>query len=518
MNGFKTSFAGPIDIDVPVAVIGAGAMGTGIAQVAATAGHSVYLFDSRDGAAVDAVSRIAATLEKRVAQGRLDVNEAAATSARVIAAEKLDDIAAAGLVIEAIIEDLDSKSSLFSALENILDDDAIITSNTSSLSITQLAKGLSRPGQFAGFHFFNPAPVLPLVEVVKGAATDPSVIDCLVATASSWNKTPVACGSTPGFIVNRVARPFYGEAMRVLEQKCADVASIDALITGSGGFRMGPFALTDLIGQDVNYAVTESVWRAFYFDPRYQPSLVQQELVFAGHLGKKTGCGFYSYGSDAEPISVKYADSESPPSDLTVVGDLGPAASLEKLAVDAGMDVSRESGKGFIRLGGLMLALSDGASANERSLRDGPLAFFDLALDYGSASCIGLCFSDQVSDDHRSLAIGFFQALGKDVIVVDDIAGMVVARTVAMLVNEALDAKYLGVASGRDIEIAMTKGVNYPVGLLKWGAELGFGYVLEVISNLNAVYPDGRYRVSPLLRRLAITNLQSQHLIEGNKL
>lgn len=486
-----------------VAVVGAGAMGRGIAQVAASAGHTVFLYDSFDGVAKQAVEIMRKGLNKLVVRQKKTQQQVDEIVGRVHATESLASLSGVSLVIEAIVENLAVKSELFTQLESVLNEKAILTTNTSSLSVTELASKLERPEQFAGMHFFNPAPILPLVEVVKGALSDSAVVECLKATAAAWLKIPVVCGSTPGFIVNRIARPFYGEAMRLLGEGCANVATIDGLIRESGGFKMGPFELTDLIGQDVNFSVSKSVYHGFFEDARYQPSMVQQELVLAGNLGRKTGQGFYCYENDTVSSQADIAEKGITPDAVEFCGDLGPANSLFELTEKSGISVKRTGGEGFIRIDELNLCLTDGRLATDKMLTDGPCALFDLALDYEKTELIALTFSAGTPFNLQEVAIGFFQALGKQVTVIEDVAGMVVMRTVTMLVNEAIDAEYLSVASAEDIEVAMIRGVNYPIGLLQWARNIGHARLLQVMDNLNIASPDGRYRASPLLRRRA---------------
>ena len=271
--------AAPLSPSSTVAVIGAGAMGSGIAQIAALAGHPVTLLDAHEGAAASAIQSIQVQLNKLADKGRLTPEAAQAASERLSVAKQVSELADAALIVEAIVEDLTAKQSLFVSLESIVSDDAILSTNTSSISITAIDAALKRPERLAGLHFFNPAPLMPLVEIVSGIGTDASVADTLFATAKAWGKTPVHARSTPGFIVNRVARPYYAEALRLLQEGAADVATIDAVMREAGGFRMGPFELMDLIGHDVNFAVTRSVWTAFFNDTRFTPSLIQQELL-----------------------------------------------------------------------------------------------------------------------------------------------------------------------------------------------------------------------------------------------
>jgi 3-hydroxybutyryl-CoA dehydrogenase len=502
--------------DTSIGVIGAGAMGGGIAMVAAAAGHTVCLFDAAPQAAARAMKRFEADLERLVGRGRLDSAEAKARLARIQCVETLQGLADCGLVIEAVIEDMDIKSGLLGSVEALLGPDALLTTNTSSLSVTALGGRLKRPEKFAGLHFFNPATVMPLVEVVSGAMTDAACAATLRATVLAWGKTPVLCRSTPGFIVNRVARPFYGEALRALELGAAEPATVDAVMRESGGFRMGPLELMDLIGHDVNFAVTSSVYDAFFQDPRYRPSLIQKELVLAGRLGRKTDRGFYAYGADAVRAAPIDAPAAPRPDKVVVQGDLGPAVALAGLAREAGLDVETTQGDGRplvetpdgdgrLIVDGLALTLTDGRTATARGVHEGPIALFDLAIDYAKTPRIAVAFGDGVTEAHRGAAIGFFQALGKAVSVVDDIAAMLVMRTVSMLANEAADALQQGLAGAADLDLAMVAGANYPLGPLAWADRLGAARIVAVLDALAAFSPDGRYRCSPLLRRRAVS-------------
>jgi 3-hydroxybutyryl-CoA dehydrogenase len=386
--------------DTIVGVLGAGAMGGGIAQVAARAGHRVVLADTSEAQLTGARDGFDAQLARDVEKGRLTSDDAAAIAGRVDYAvigpeAPLDGFAACGLVIEAIVERLDVKHRAFKALEHALGPDAVLATNTSSLSVSGIAAACERPERVVGIHFFNPAPVLPLVEIVPGVATDAAVVRDVRALVDAWGKTTVECRDTPGFIVNRVARPFYGEAWRIADEGTADHATVDWAMRELGGFRMGPFELMDFIGHDVNFAVTRSVYEATFHEPRYRPSLSQQRLVEAGRLGRKSGRGVYDYrGGAATPSPV----------------------------------------------------------------------------------------TDRV--------------LGQRVL----------DRILAMLVNEAADAVQWHIASAADIDLAMTKGVNYPKGLLAWGDEIGAGRILQTLEALHESYGEDRYRASPLVRRAARAN------------
>lgn len=503
----KEHITGGLSQDVVVAVIGAGTMGSGIAQVAASAGHPVLLVDAAPGAAERGVTAIAKTLQSAVSKGKISEERRAAVLGRIRTCADLAELTGAGLVVEAIVEDLAAKRALFARLEDIVSDDCLLTSNTSSISIESIGAKLRRPERVAGLHFFNPAPVMALVEVISGRATDPAIAACLEATAAAWGKAPVRARSTPGFIVNRVARPFYAEALRVLAEGGAAPATVDAVIRESGGFRMGPCELMDLIGHDVNYAVTKSVWDAFHNDPRFQPSLVQRELVEAGWLGRKSGRGFYDYRGGENP-AASAAEPAAPPAAVTVAGSLGFATPLVDLLRNAGIAVEQATGPGELRFGTATLALTDGRLATERAAElGGDLVLLDWALDWTAATRVALAPARQTSGEALAACVGLFLALGKTVSVIDDVPGMIVARTVTMLANEAADALNQRVADARAIDIAMTKGVNYPIGPLAWADRVGAGRVLTVLDHLARTYGEDRYRASPLLRICALANI-----------
>lgn len=374
-----------------IAVIGAGTMGSGIAQVAAQAGHDVVLFDTRREAVEKALTALRKTLDKLVEKGKLTKEQADGIHGRIAPASDLKELVGSGLVIEAIVEDLGIKKKLFADLEGLLGAEAVLATNTSSLSVTAISSACSKPERVIGLHFFNPAPLLPLVEVVPGLASDAELGPRMAALMKAWGKVPVLCKDTPGFIVNRVARPFYGEALRIYEEGIADMATIDHAMRSVGGFKMGPFELMDLIGNDINFAVTRTVFEAFFFDPRYRPSITQQRQVESGRLGRKSGKGYYDYNEGAAT----------------------PAPSTDPHLLD------------------------------------------------------GICW-----------------------------------RILVMLINEAMEAQNLGIASREDLDLAMTKGVNYPKGLLAWADEKGLAHCLETLERLQSEYGEDRYRPSPLLRRL----------------
>ena len=376
-----------------IGIVGAGAMGSGIAQIASQAGQDVVLFDLSQEALTSSSSKLQKVMNRLIEKGKVTSDEAIAIQERIVRTTMATSLKDCDLIIEAVVEDLEVKKRVFKSIEEIASKEAIIASNTSSLSITSLASFCAHPDRVVGLHFFNPAPLMPLVEIIPALQTDRDLPKQLTDLMKKWGKSPVIAKDTPGFIVNRVARPFYGEALRILDEGIADVSTIDAAMRQSG-FRMGPFQLMDLIGHDVNYSVTESVFKSFYYDPRYMPSITQLKLVEAGWLGRKSGRGFYNYNEENEAAVVP--------------GQLDPNVQVE------------------------------------------------------------------ISE-----------------------------RIISMLINEAADAVYLGVASAEDVDTAMLKGVNYPKGLLVWAEEMGLQKVVRIIDALRDTYGETRYRCSPLLRKLA---------------
>lgn len=367
-------------------------MGTGIAQIAATYGHDVYLFDAYADQLQKSEKGLISILNRQVEKERYTQDEVDGILSRIHFVEHMNAFETCGIIFEAIVEDLETKKDQFKRLEAIVERDCILASNTSSLSIASISSSLERPGRFLGAHFFNPAPLMKLVEIIPGISTDQKVTDRVQEFINAWGKTTVRATDTPGFIVNRVARPFYGEALRLYEEGVADHSTIDWAMKDLGGFRMGPFELMDLIGHDINYKVTETVFKEFYYDPRFKPSFAQKRLVEAGRLGRKSGKGFYDYSEDASDVNP-FKDKE----------------------------------------------------------------------------------------------------LGKTIL----------NRILAMLINEAADAVFMNVATVKDIDLAMTNGVNYPKGLLKWADEIGISVVIDWMFELYSMYREDRYRPNPLLKRMA---------------
>lgn len=376
-----------------VAIIGSGTMGSGIAQVAATAGCTVKLFDLNQEALAKSKNALETTLTKFVEKEKINSIEKSRILNNISYIYTIKDLSDSDLVIEAIVENLEVKRKLFSELENYVSPETILASNTSSLSIASIAASCQKPERVIGIHFFNPAPLMQLVEVIPAVQTSAEVLEKTIKTITDWKKTVAVAKDTPGFIVNRVARPFYSESLRIYEEGVADFATIDWAVKTLGGFRMGPFELMDFIGHDVNYVVTETVFTAFYFDPKFKPSFTQKRLVEAGFLGRKSGRGFYNYSKEL------------------------------------------------------------------------PTPKEDSAL-----------------------------------------AKTIFERVIVMLINEATDTFFLNIASAKDIDNAMTKGVNYPKGLLAWADELGIQWCVNKIDELYNEYHEDRYRCSPILRRMNTEN------------
>lgn len=489
-----------------VGVIGAGTMGAGIAQVAAQAGCRVKLFDARDGAATTAIAKTGETLTTLAGKGKISAEDAAATHARLVSAPDLADFHDCDLIVEAIIEDLAAKQALFKSLETICAPTTVLASNTSSISITAIASALTRPENVVGMHFFNPAPIMPLVEVVSGHLTSNDVAERMEATSREWKKSPVRCKSTPGFIVNRVARPYYGEAFRALESRGADAATIDLVMREVGGFRIGPFELLDLIGLDVNLMVTKSVWNAYFQDSRYRPSLTQEEMVAGGLLGRKSGRGFYRYPEGTPPAPAS-ALGPAP----TMVQYLTESDALQPL-IDrikaAGIKVqSRKEedpfGAGMLRVGNATVCLTDGRSAAQIAYEEDltNVIALDLARDFATTKRVALARADETTTAALADAVGLFRTLGIEVSVIDDIPAMIVARTLAMLANEGADAVLQGVADAAGVDTAMKLGLSHPEGPLATADRLGLTLMNAILVNLQSHTGDDRYRQSLLLQR-----------------
>jgi 3-hydroxybutyryl-CoA dehydrogenase len=496
--------AGTLPLSAKIAVVGAGTMGSGIAHVAARAGHEVLLLDSFPGACERGKKLVEKDLDFLVGRGKLSREDADATAARIRPVHKMLAMADAALVIEAIAEDMEAKRTLYHGLETEVSPQCVIASNTSSLSITALAQGMNHPGRLVGMHFFNPAPRMALVEIVSGLATDPTVAAVATETARAWGKTPVQATSTPGFIVNRVARPFYGEAMRFLTEQAGSPATLDAVMRDCGGFAMGPCELMDLIGLDVNLSVSASVFQALGFDRRYAPSLLQQELVRAGRLGRKSGEGFHRYGDGVPRPAADEEAPVEPAGKIAVVGETSPLQPLLDRLSAAGVDIKVSDGASHVEIGAANVALTDGRTATRRAAEEHrrDLVLIDLCADFSKAPRIAVSRADQCREASYAAAVGTLQQAGLAVTPIADIAGMSVMRTVAMLANEAADVVTQGISSAADVDTAMRLGTHYPIGPLAWADRLGPAFVAGVLENLRAHYGEERYRVSPALNRL----------------
>ena len=493
-----------------VLVAGAGIMGVGIAQVAAQAGHRVYLMDAREGAARQACAKLRESLDALQAKGKFTQTQVDDILARIEPVNSLADATDAGLVIEAIVENLDAKRALFAELEALLGGDCVLASNTSSLSITAIAKSLRDPSRVVGMHFFNPVPLMKLVEVVSGLQTAPDVAQAIFELSKAWGKVPVHARSTPGFIVNRIARPFYAEALAMLHEQCALPEVIDACMRAIG-FRMGPCELMDLIGHDTNFAVTQAVYAANFFDKRYTPSLVQSALVDGGMLGRKSGRGIYDYAAGSKPPSLETHTLPLPAisrlqlhsrgHDAQTMADWQPRLQAAGIATDL---VTTSDWTGM-QVGDLQIRQTDGRPASALGAQ---VVVYDWHVPQGGAPVLAFAASSGTTQDNIALAQALLGALGFVPQRVADQPGLVAARTLAMLVNEAADAVQQGVCDPAGADAAMKLGVNYPAGPFEWLARWGAPSVVHVLEALDTHYRGERYRVSPWLRHAA---WQAQH-------
>ena len=489
----------------PVLVVGAGIMGAGIAQIAAQAGHRVYLHDQRPGASHQAREKLATTLEGLVAKGKLQATDAAAAMERIVAIEEIKDASSAELVVEAIVENLDAKRALFRELEALLPETAILCTNTSSISVTAIGKDLQHPERLVGMHFFNPVPLMKLVEVVHGLRTDAAVANRVEAWARSWGKVPVHTRSTPGFIVNRIARPFYAETLAMLQEQAGDPAQIDACLCAAG-FRMGPCELMDLIGHDTNFSVTRSVYDANFQDKRYVPSLLQAELVAGGLLGRKSGRGFYAYPEGVPALPNDEHVALIRPTSITVHGT-GPLADLLQERLARPVRIEQQSVWLGLEIGAARLVFTDGRTAQAMAGEQQDVAVVDWPLSALTAGAapkhphLAYALAPQAGAEWSQQAPAWLAALGWTPVRLADTPGLVVARTVSMLINEAADAVQQGVCTPDAADAAMKLGVNYPAGPFEWLKVLGTNRVLAVLQRLDEAYRGERYRSSPWLRR-----------------
>ncbi len=473
-----------------VLVVGAGIMGAGIAQVAAqsmrAAGQQVFLHDAREGAAVEAKAKLASTLQGLVAKGKLTAEACEGALARIVPISSLDAVAGSagsataaglGVVVEAIVEKLDVKRALFRDLEALVADDCVLATNTSSISVTAIANGLKHPARLVGMHFFNPVPLMKLVEVVSGLHTDATVAEAIFELSKVWGKVPVHAKSTPGFIVNRIARPYYAETLALLQEQAGAPELLDACLK-TVGFRMGPCELMDLIGHDTNFAVTNSVYEANFYDKRYVPSLVQRELVDGGLLGRKSGRGFYRYPEGVPAL---------------------PPVAVEPVAASAAARAAADDRHGGVVVQGVHIVPTDGRTAREwaRDLGTSAVVVHDRVMGKG---VLAFATAPGLSAEQRAVAVAHLLSQGVEPHEVADTPGLVVARTVAMLINEAADAVHQGVCTPEGADAAMKLGVNYPAGPFEWLKAWRVDGVVALLDRLDAHYRGERYRVSPWLR------------------
>ena len=496
-----------------IGLVGTGAMGRGIAQIAAQAGSTVRLFDTQPDAVAKAQAALGEQWDKLVAKGRITAEAAAAHKSRLQPAARLADLADCALVVEAIVERLDVKKSLFAELEGIVAADAVLATNTSSLSVTAIAAGLQRPGQFAGFHFFNPVPLMKVVEVIAGLKTDPAVCDALATYARQMGHTPVRAGDTPGFIVNHAGRGYGTEALRIVGEGVADFATIDRILRDQVGFKLGPFELFDLTALDVSHPVMESIYRPYFDEPRYRPSVITAQRLAGGVVGRKVGEGFYRYEGGAaqmtpEPPVPQVA--ELPP--VWVSSRAARRAELLQLLKDLGAKIetgASPSPQALTLVAPLGFDVTTVAVVER--LDPARTVGIDLLVDDAATKRRVLATNPATRSDMRDAAHALFARDGKAVSVIRDSGGFVTQRVVATIINIAADMCQQRVCTPQDLETAVTLGLGYPLGPLAMGDRFGPANVLEVLFNLQTVYGDPRYRPSPWLRRRGAIGLSLMH-------
>ncbi len=494
-------------------VVGTGAMGRGIAQIAAQTGSIVKLFDLQLDAGAKAKAALHEQWDKLVAKGRLEASVAADQKARVLTVATLAELADCDLIVEAVVERLDVKQSLFADLEALVSPQAVLATNTSSLSVTAIAAKLKHPERFAGYHFFNPVPLMKVVEVIAGLKTSPAVCTHLMDYARQMGHTPVLAQDTPGFIVNHAGRGYGTEALRIVSEGIADFATIDRILRDQVGFKLGPFELMDLTALDVSHPVMESVYRQYYDEARYRPSVITAQRLAGGMLGRKTGEGFYKYVDGAmqtAPEAAAPVVAEMPP--IWVSPRAARRAELLQLLKDLGARIET------------------GASASPQALTlVAPLGFdittvavverldpartigVDMLIDDAATKRRVLATNPATRTDMRDAAHALFARDGKAVSVIRDSGGFVTQRVVATIVNIASDICQQGICSPKDLETAVTLGLGYPMGPLAMGDRYGPTNVLEVLFNMQTVYGDQRYRPSPWLRRRGAIGLSLMH-------
>ncbi len=488
-------------------------MGRGIAQIAAQAGSRVRLFDAQTEAAGAACEALGLQWDKLAGKGRLDPELATAYKTRLLPAAELQDLADCDLVVEAVVERLDVKKSLFSSLENVVSPHAVLASNTSSLSVTAIAAGLKHPGRFAGYHFFNPVPLMKVVEVIAGLKTEAATCSALADYARHMGHTPVQAQDTPGFIVNHAGRAYGTEALRIVSEGIADFATIDRILRDQAGFKLGPFELMDLTALDVSHPVMESVYRQYYEEPRYRPSVITAQRLAGGLLGRKTGEGFYRYADGAAQVPA-----EAP---VPEVAEMPPvwvspraARRSELLQLLKNLGASIETGASP-SMNALVLVAPLGFDittvAVVERLDPARTVGIDMLIDDAATKRRVLATNPATRSDMRDAAHALFARDGKAVSIIRDSGGFVTQRVVAAIVNIASDICQQGICSPKDLETSVTLGLGYPLGPLAMGDRYGPTNILEVLFNMQTVYGDPRYRPSPWLRRRGAIGLSLLH-------
>jgi len=496
-----------VDIQSPslcIGIVGTGAMGRGVAQIAAQAGIRVLLFDALHGAAATARETVTGTLGKLAEKGKITAAALAAASAKLEVVSRLDELATAQIIVEAIVENLDVKKALFQQLEDIIAADCILATNTSSLSVTSIAAACKRPERIGGFHFFNPVPLMKIVEVIDGLLTAPWVSAALLALGQRMGHTAVRARDTPGFIVNHAGRGFVTEALRIISEGVTDFREIDSVMREAAGFRMGPFELMDLTGLDVSQPVMESIYNQYYQEPRYRPSALAAQRLAGGLLGRKTGRGFYSYSNGTPEPSPAAAVPVAKAASVWV-SQTHPewAGVLREIADAAGIEVETGYTPGS---GALCIVTPLGADATTACVTQGLDPGRTVAIDclFGIGKRRTLMTTPLTTAAMRDAAHALFAADGAAVSMIRDSAGFVAQRIVACIVNIGCDIAQQRVASPADIDRAVTLGLGYPKGPLAFGDALGAMKVLSVLEAMQDFYGDPRYRPSPWLKRRAL--------------
>jgi 3-hydroxybutyryl-CoA dehydrogenase len=496
-----------------VGIVGAGAMGRGIAQIATQSGSAVLLFDMQTEASLAAQTAVYAQWDKLLEKGRLDAEQVKAYKSRLNCASALTKLANCNLIVEAIVERLDVKVSLFSELENLVSPNTVLATNTSSLSVTAIAAKLKRPAQFAGFHFFNPVPLMKVVEVIAGLKTSASVCADLATYAKQMGHTPVQAQDTPGFIVNHAGRGYGTEALRIVSEGVADFATIDRILKDQIGFKLGPFELMDLTALDVSHPVMESVYHQYYEEPRYRPSVITAQRLAGGILGKKVGEGFYRYDNGVQQISPEPPApkvDEMPP--VWVSPRAARRSELLQLLKNLGADIetgASPSPQALTLVAPLGFDITTVAVVER--LDPARTIGIDMMMDDASTKRRVLATNPATRPDMRRAAHALFARDGKAVSVIRDSGGFVSQRVVATIVNIAADMCQQSICSPADLETAVTLGLGYPKGPLAMGNLYGPTNVLEVLFNMQTVYGDPRYRPSPWLRRRGAIGLSLLH-------